>query len=147
MRWLLALFPEARIVHVTRDPRAVLASLDAWERSPEPWARRSTVAALGDWVRTNRDLPALAPRPPQLPPCAMRTSWSTRRGGRGRSGSTSTSTRPASTSTSSRYASTARGRAADASARCAPGTSCRPTCALLEDPELRGMAAAYGYAL
>ncbi len=60
VRWLLGLFPDARVVHVTRDPRDVLRSLDRWERGPEAWNRGSTEAALRDWVRTTRDLRAFA---------------------------------------------------------------------------------------
>ena len=59
VRFVLALFPQARVVHVTRDPRTVLASLDSWERGPHAWNRGSTVAALRDWVRVNAELGAL----------------------------------------------------------------------------------------
>lgn len=56
VEWLSGLFPGLRAVHVTRDPRAVLLSLDDWERSPTPWERPQTREALGDWLRINRSL-------------------------------------------------------------------------------------------
>ena len=54
--WLATLFPGLKGVHVTRDPRDVLVSLDHWERSATPWQRSQTREALGDWLRVNRDM-------------------------------------------------------------------------------------------
>jgi hypothetical protein len=54
--WLLGLFPAARVVHVTRDPRDVLRSLDAWERGAHAWNRGSTEAAVRDWARVTGEL-------------------------------------------------------------------------------------------
>lgn len=49
---LRSLFPELRAVHVTRDPRDILVSLDHWERTGG-WTRAATERALGDWVAVN----------------------------------------------------------------------------------------------
>jgi hypothetical protein len=53
---LRALFPDLRVVHLTRDPRAVLMSLDEWERTAPGWDRASTRRALRDWVEVNESL-------------------------------------------------------------------------------------------
>jgi hypothetical protein len=48
------LFPSLRVVHITRDPRAVLASLHTWELDERPrWGRSDTKRALRDWVAVN----------------------------------------------------------------------------------------------
>lgn len=49
---LRALFPGLRAIHVTRDPRDVLVSLDHWEREAD-WTRDATERALRDWVAVN----------------------------------------------------------------------------------------------
>lgn len=46
-RW----FPELRVLHILRDPRDVLRSLDVWERADGEWRRRDTEAAIADWTR------------------------------------------------------------------------------------------------
>lgn len=59
------LFPEARIVHLTRDPVACLLSLKEWEESPELWSRADTEANFADWARINASfLPDASPPPP-----------------------------------------------------------------------------------
>jgi hypothetical protein len=52
---LRALFPGTRVIHVTRDPRDVLRSLDAWERHDQ-YSRQSTLETLGCWRAINREL-------------------------------------------------------------------------------------------
>src|SRR5205823_4141211 len=47
------LFPEARVVHITRDPRDVLVSLDWWEREHDWWTREFTQIAMRDWLGVN----------------------------------------------------------------------------------------------
>lgn len=49
---MLSLFPEAKIVHLTRDPRDVLISLDSWERSTS-WTRGETQTAMHTWADVN----------------------------------------------------------------------------------------------
>lgn len=51
MRGLTRLFPRTKVVHVYRDPRDILRSLDVWERSDSGWNRRDTEIAIDDWVR------------------------------------------------------------------------------------------------
>lgn len=46
---LRALFPDCRVVHIVRDPRDILRSLEVWERGG--WPRSDTELAIGDWVR------------------------------------------------------------------------------------------------
>jgi hypothetical protein len=49
------LFPALTAIHVTRDPRRVLASLDGWERTEGmDWPRAYTELAIGHWVQVNR---------------------------------------------------------------------------------------------
>jgi Sulfotransferase family len=43
------LFPRLRVIHVVRDPRDVLRSLEDWERHPG-WTRRDTEASLRYWL-------------------------------------------------------------------------------------------------
>jgi hypothetical protein len=45
------LFAETQVIHVIRDPRDMLRSLDAWERTLEHWQRDDTLAAVGNWQR------------------------------------------------------------------------------------------------
>jgi hypothetical protein len=47
---LRELFPKLRVVHVVRDPRDVLRSLDEWERAGG-WSRADTELSLRNWVR------------------------------------------------------------------------------------------------
>jgi hypothetical protein len=44
------LFPDCRVVHIVRDPRDVLRSLDVWERAGG-WPRSDTEVVVGDWTR------------------------------------------------------------------------------------------------
>jgi hypothetical protein len=46
---LRELFPQLRVVHVVRDPRDVLCSLDEWERSGG-WSRVETERSLRHWL-------------------------------------------------------------------------------------------------
>jgi hypothetical protein len=42
------LFPDCRVVHITRDPRDILRSLEVWERGD--WPRSDTERAIRDWT-------------------------------------------------------------------------------------------------
>ena len=44
------LFPQCRVVHIVRDPRDVLRSLDVWERTAG-WPRSDTEVVVSDWAR------------------------------------------------------------------------------------------------
>jgi len=43
------LFPDCRVVHITRDPRDILRSLEVWERTG--WKRSDTELAIRNWLR------------------------------------------------------------------------------------------------
>ena len=45
------LFPDCRVVHIVRDPRDVLRSLDVWERDGSGWPRSDTEVVVRDWTR------------------------------------------------------------------------------------------------
>jgi hypothetical protein len=47
---LRAVFPALTVVHVTRDPRDVLISLEAWETQRGWWTRDYTEIAVGLWT-------------------------------------------------------------------------------------------------
>ena len=47
------LHPETRVVHLTRDPRKVLVSLAAWEEQQGWWRRSFTLRALDRWREVN----------------------------------------------------------------------------------------------
>jgi hypothetical protein len=51
---LQRLFEGLRAIHVTRDPRKMLMSLDSWERRGDFWTREYTARAIGHWVDVNR---------------------------------------------------------------------------------------------
>jgi LPS sulfotransferase NodH len=48
---LQALFPGCRVVHIVRDPRDILRSLDVWERDGSGWPRSDTEVVVRDWTR------------------------------------------------------------------------------------------------
>ncbi|MGH3801945.1 MAG: sulfotransferase family protein [Pseudonocardiaceae bacterium] len=52
---ILSFFPGTKIVHLTRDPRDVLISLDWWERSSS-WSRSDTRSAMQTWADINESL-------------------------------------------------------------------------------------------
>jgi Sulfotransferase family len=47
------LYPDTRVVHVTRDPRKVLISLDSWERGQGFWQRAFTEETMRRWRDVN----------------------------------------------------------------------------------------------
>ena len=56
------LFPALRVIHVTRDPRDVLVSLDSWERNEAiEWPREYTQLAVDNWARVNNSFQAAGP--------------------------------------------------------------------------------------
>lgn len=55
------LFPGVRVIHITRDPRDVLVSLDGWERAGSDWRREYTHVAVGDWVKVNESFREAGP--------------------------------------------------------------------------------------
>jgi hypothetical protein len=59
---LRELFPGLRAIHVTRDPRKMLISLDSWERGGDFWTREYSGRAVNHWVTINESF--LEERPP-----------------------------------------------------------------------------------
>lgn len=58
--YLLSLFPEARVVHLTRDVVDCFISLKRWENEPYmAWDRGRTLEALGYWQSVNAGFLAL----------------------------------------------------------------------------------------
>jgi len=54
VRRFVRYFPEVRVIHLTRDPIAVLRSLDWWEQTSKGyWVREKTAAALSHWREIN----------------------------------------------------------------------------------------------
>jgi Sulfotransferase family len=47
------LYPDVRVIHVTRDPRKVLISLDSWERGQGFWQRSFTEESMRRWREVN----------------------------------------------------------------------------------------------
>lgn len=64
------LFPDCRVVHITRDPRDILRSLEVWERGG--WQRWDTELAVGDWARVGASFWA---DPADLPPWVLRVRY------------------------------------------------------------------------
>jgi hypothetical protein len=50
---LRRLFAGLTVIHITRDPRRMLSSLDSWERMETWWPRRLTEEAVEFWVTIN----------------------------------------------------------------------------------------------
>lgn len=62
-RFLRAVLPGTRVIHLTRDVADVLRSLAEWEATSPNWSADQTAAALADWARVNasfRDDPGAA---------------------------------------------------------------------------------------
>ena len=53
-RALRELFPGLVVIHLTRDPRDILVSLEVWEREQEWWPREYTELAIGHWTEITR---------------------------------------------------------------------------------------------
>lgn len=56
------LFPDCRVVHIVRNPRDILRSLEVWERGD--WPRSDTEQAVRDWVRVGASFWTAAAMPP-----------------------------------------------------------------------------------
>lgn len=65
------LFPDCRVVHIVRDPRDVLRSLDVWERAGSDWPRSDTELVVRDWVRVAASFWS----PAELPPWVLRVRY------------------------------------------------------------------------
>jgi hypothetical protein len=147
-RRLADLFPDASFIHITRDPRDVLRSLAWWEITQPDWRREWTVAALGRWARSNRSFLEHEAEGPEIlrlrledvvadPGTALREI--ARRIDVGVDSLDGTV-----------LARVVHGPGDDgAAARTTPALAelDPPLLALLDDPELRSVAAAVGYAL
>ena len=66
MTFLSGLFPEARFIHLTRDPVACFRSMKRWELGEDEWDRRQTEHSMRDWVRINRGLLEMREQAPRL---------------------------------------------------------------------------------
>jgi sulfotransferase family protein len=69
---LRELFPDCRVVHIVRDPRDVLRSLDVWERAGSGWPRSDTEVVVGDWTRVAGSFWS---GPADLPPWVLRVRY------------------------------------------------------------------------
>jgi hypothetical protein len=47
------LFPRTRVIHLTRDPRKVLSSVEVWEETTHWWGRDQTAEAIRHWTNVN----------------------------------------------------------------------------------------------
>jgi hypothetical protein len=47
------LYPLTRVIHVTRDPRDQLSSIDYWERTAPGWFRQMTRNSMRQWTEVN----------------------------------------------------------------------------------------------
>jgi hypothetical protein len=65
------LFPECRVVHIVRDPRDVLRSLDVWERDAG-WPRSDTEVVVADWTRVAGSFWSA---PADVPPWVLRVRY------------------------------------------------------------------------
>jgi len=68
---LRRLFPDCRVVHIVRDPRDILRSLEVWERGE--WPRSDTEIAIGDWARVGASF--WSPAAAELPPWVLRMRY------------------------------------------------------------------------
>ena len=59
---LHAMFPRLRVIHIIRDPRDVLRSLQDWERHPG-WTRRNTETSLRYWLTVANSFIGVAAEP------------------------------------------------------------------------------------
>ncbi len=64
------LFPDCRVVHIVRDPRDILRSLEVWERGE--WPRSDTEIAIRDWTRVAASFWTAAT---ELPPWVLRVRY------------------------------------------------------------------------
>ncbi|MFC6082129.1 sulfotransferase [Sphaerisporangium aureirubrum] len=70
-RRLQSLYPGLAVILLIRDPRAILRSLDEWERNTGGrWTRELTEDAIHNWQRVAEDF--LAPPDPDLPVLRLR---------------------------------------------------------------------------
>jgi len=60
--FLQDLFPDCRIIHLTRDLADCFISMKRWEIADDLWDRKLTERAVWDWVRVNSSLREVADR-------------------------------------------------------------------------------------
>lgn len=63
------LFPDCRVVHMVRNPRDILRSLEVWERGN--WSRSETETAIADWTRVGDSFWSTE----DLPPWVLRVRY------------------------------------------------------------------------
>jgi hypothetical protein len=64
------LFPDCRVVHIMRDPRDILRSLEVWERGD--WTRGDTELVIRDWARVGASFWTATA---DLPPWVLRVRY------------------------------------------------------------------------
>jgi hypothetical protein len=55
-RWLHDLYPDIRVIHLTRNPVDVAASLLEWEQEFDKWTRVDTIESLRWWADVNSSM-------------------------------------------------------------------------------------------
>ena len=66
------LFPDCRVVHIVRNPRDILRSLEVWERGGGRWTRGDTEQVVRDWTRVAGSFWSA---PAEVPPWVLRLRY------------------------------------------------------------------------